>query len=66
MEGKWKVIHTYACGTTIIQVARMRDVNEVMHSGNLESYPHAFETDEEAQKIADQLNEREEHWRSAR
>ena len=56
MKGKWKVSHNYAGGEKLIQVYRQLDVNDVDHAGNREYQPGFFETDEEAQALADSLN----------
>ena len=55
MKGKWKVSHNYAGGEKLIQVYRQLDVNDVDHAGNREYKPGFFETDEEAQALADSL-----------
>ena len=60
MKGKWKVMHNYAGGETFIQVSRVKNLNEVVHAGNLEFYRGTFKTDEEAQEVADRLNSEEE------
>lgn len=61
MKGKWKVSHNYAGGEKLIQVYRQLDVNDVDHAGNREYKPGFFETDEEAQALADSLNTK--HWK---
>lgn len=59
MKGKWKVSHTYAGGTMYIQVYRLKDLNQIDHAGNRETVPRIFDTDEEAEAYARQLNEKE-------
>ena len=61
MKGKWKVSHNYAGGERLIQVYRQLDVTEPDHAGNREYKPGFFETDEEAQALADSLNTK--HWK---
>ena len=63
MKGKWKVSHNYAGGEKLIQVYRQLDVMEPDHAGNREYKPGFFETDEEAQALADSLNTK--HWIAA-
>lgn len=36
MKSKWKVMSNNVCGELLYGVYRLRDVNEVMHSGNME------------------------------
>ena len=45
----------------LIQVYRQLDVTEPDHAGNREYKPGFFETDEEAQALADSLNTK--HWK---
>ena len=54
--GKWKIMHQGCGGETYTRVYRLRDKNAVMHSGNIEFYGGIYDSDEEAQKIVDQLN----------
>ncbi len=56
MKGPWELLHLCTGGEIFIQVARLRDVSRPRHSGNLEYYPAAFESDADAQKVVDQLN----------
>lgn len=60
MKSKWKIMHNWAGGEPFIQVARVKDIGQVVHAGNLEFYPGTFATDEEAQKKAEELNAKEE------
>ena len=46
----------------LIQVYRQLDVTEPDHAGNREYKPGFFETDEEAQALADSLNTK--HWKN--
>ena len=53
MKGKWKVIYNPMVGYI---VARVRNVNETAHSGNLEYYGDWSDNKSEQQAIADKLN----------
>ena len=53
---EWKVAHQYAGGETYIRVYRLRDKDEVDHSGNREYYDGIFDTDSQAEKFAKTLN----------
>jgi hypothetical protein len=57
--GKWKVASQYVGDTKMYAVYRLRDVNEVDHSGNREYAGGWIEVREPAQIIADQLNSEE-------
>ena len=59
MKSKWKIMHNNVGGEKWIQVYRIRDIGQVMHAGNIETYPGTFATDEEAQAKADELNTEE-------
>lgn len=64
MPGKWKVTANYINDRMIYAVYRLRDTSEIDHSGNREYGSGWFSDSEEAQKIADKLNEEEaEHER---
>lgn len=54
--GEWRVGHQYAGGVTYVRVYRLKDVNEVDHSGNREYYDGIFDNDAQAEKIANVLN----------
>lgn len=56
MTGKWKVIHNPMAGYI---VARVRDIEKTVHSGNLEYYGDYSDDKDEKQTIADELNEEE-------
>lgn len=53
---KWKVSRNYVGGKDLYIVYRLRDENEVDHSGNREYGSKYMESEQEAQKIADRLN----------
>ena len=54
--GKWKVLHQVAGGDTFIRVARVKDEDKVVHTGNLEFQPEIFATDAEAEARVAELN----------
>lgn len=54
--GKWRIMHQGAGGDIYTRIYRLRDKDAVMHSGNIEFYGGIYDSDEEAQKIVDQLN----------
>lgn len=54
--GKWKVFHQVAGLETFIRVARVKDENKVVHTGNLEFQPEIFATDAEAEARVVELN----------
>ena len=54
--GKWKVTSNYVGGEKLFSVYRLRDINEVDHSGNREYAGGWTNNREAAQIIADQLN----------
>jgi hypothetical protein len=56
MENEWKVSTQYCGGEKIYQVYRIRDENEVDHTGNREYVPGIFETSEAAHEKAKELN----------
>ena len=51
--GKWKVMNNPGVGYI---VARVKDVNKTVHSGNLEYYGNYSDDKAERQTIADKLN----------
>ena len=59
MKGKWKVTSNYNGETKYYQVYRLRDINEVDHSGNREKGSGIIDGKEEAIKVASWLNEKE-------
>ena len=54
--GKWKVTSNYIGGDKMYAVYRLRDVNEVDHSGNREYAGGWTYNRDSAQVVADQLN----------
>lgn len=60
MKGKWKVTANPMGDRTLYAAYRLRDVNEVDHSGNREYAGEYIENREAVQVIADELNRREE------
>ena len=56
MKGKWFVMHNPIAGYI---VARVLDIRKVVHSGNLEYYGSYTPDEEACQKIADELNQKE-------
>lgn len=57
--GKWKVASNYIGGEKMYAAYRLKDINEVDHSGNREYAGCWSENREAVQVVADQLNERE-------
>lgn len=57
MKSKWQVSSQYINGEEIFQVYRLRNVNEVDHSGNREYFAGTFDNEAAAQAVADKLNE---------
>ncbi len=53
---EWRIAHQAAGGEIYIRVYRLRDINTIDHSGNREYLRQIFETDEEAQKVVDEMN----------
>lgn len=58
MKSEWKVMHNYAGGEMFYQVYRLRDVNDVDHTGNREIIGY-FDTEEAAQEFATFKNREE-------
>ena len=60
MKSEWKTTSNYI-GKTIYSVFRIKNVNEVVHTGNVEYYDENlwFDTREEAEALAKSLNEQE-------
>lgn len=56
MTGKWKVVYNPMAGYI---VARVRDIEKTVHSGNLEYYGDYSDDKDEKQTIADKLNKEE-------
>lgn len=59
MKNRWKISSDYILGRKFYQVYRLRDINEVDHSGNREVWPKVFNTKEEAEAVAAGLNREE-------
>lgn len=59
MKGKWDVSSQYIGEKKIFTVYRLRNTAEVDHSGNREYCEGVFDSEAEAQGIADKLNEAE-------
>lgn len=58
-KGIWKVQHNVINGEDRYIPYRLRNTDEVMHSGNIEHYG-AYTTDKsEAQALVDELNKKE-------
>ncbi|NLN03861.1 MAG: hypothetical protein GX166_03440 [Clostridiaceae bacterium] len=57
MKSEWKTTSNYI-GKTIYSVFRIKNVNEVVHTGNVEYYDKDlwFDTREEAEALAQKLN----------
>ncbi len=53
---KWFVSCNPVAGERLYIVARLRDRNEIQHSGNMEYHGNYSEDKEELEKIAAQLN----------
>ena len=60
MKSPWMVTTQYICGKPQYAVYRLRDVDEVDHSGNRESGSTYMDSMEEAERIAAELNTKEE------
>lgn len=62
MKGPWEIISNPVGGSMLYGVARLRNTEEVKHSGNLEFHPCGhLEDRKEAEAIAEQMNREEEH-----
>lgn len=57
MKGSWKVTSNSIGDKKVYGVYRLRDVLEVDHSGNRELYGPYHDDRQEAQAIADRLNQ---------
>lgn len=60
MKSPWRVTMQYICGKPQYAVYRLRDVSKVDHSGNRESGSTYMDSKEEAERIAAELNAKEE------
>lgn len=56
MPSEWKVTFQYIGGKEIYQVYRLKDINEVDHSGNRRYASGVFNSQEDAQTFAESLN----------
>lgn len=54
---EWRVSSNPVAGRMFYGVYRIRDINEIDHSGNRETRGGYFETREEAVALAERLNE---------
>lgn len=60
MKGLWEVIANPVGGAMLYGVARLRNAEEVKHSGNLEFHSCGYLKDQkEAEAIAEQMNRKE-------
>ena len=59
MKGKWKVSYNPMGGDTPYIVFRLKDINKVRHSGNMEYGSEYMADKAAAQEIADRLNAEE-------
>lgn len=53
---EWRIAHQSTGEKILIRVYRLRDINGVDHSGNREYLRDIYQTDEEAQKVVDEMN----------
>lgn len=60
MTGKWAVTSNFISGKEQYAVCRLRDIQEVDHSGNREYATGYMESREQAEAIAESLNVDEE------
>ena len=58
-KGKWKVQCNVVGGRYLYIPYRVRNLSEVIHSGNIEHYGEYTEDQAEAQAICDRLNNEE-------
>ena len=56
---EWRVSSNLIAGRKLYGVYRIRDINEPDHSGNRESRGELYEAREEAEVLAERLNEEE-------
>ena len=59
MKSEWRVSSNVVGDYKYYQVYRLKDINEVHHSGNREERPGVIEVYEEAVELARALNELE-------
>ena len=60
MKSEWKVSSQHINGMKLYSVYRLKDIDEVDHSGNRETHSGFFEDRKSAEDYAAQLNEEEE------
>ena len=60
MMSEWRVYSTILAGHKEYGVYRLRDKDQIDHSGNRETYGEMFTKRVDAQKAADKLNSQEE------
>lgn len=60
MKNKWKVQYNPMAGDKPYIVFRVKDIDKIVHSGNIEHYGDYMADKAEAQAIADKLNKAEE------
>ena len=56
VAGPWKIREKNIAGKIFHQVYRLRDVTEEDHSGNRDTYGGLWETEDEANNLAELLN----------
>ena len=56
-SSEWRVSSNPIAGRTFYGVYRVRDINDIDHSGNRETRGGWYETREEAERLAETLNE---------
>ena len=54
---EWKVLSNPVGGEYIYQVYRIRNPKEPMHAGNIQTKGPVFDSEEEAERYAEELNE---------
>lgn len=57
MKSEWKVSSQHINGMKLYSVYRLKDIDEVDHSGNRETHSGFFEDRKSAEDYAAQLNE---------
>ena len=58
-KGTWKVQSNFICGEWMYIPCRVRNTDEVVHSGNIEHYGEYTTNLDEARALADKLNAKE-------
>lgn len=59
MQGPWTVVSNIIGGKKMYAVARIRNINETLHSGNIEYYGAYGESKVAAEKLVESLKNRE-------